>query len=315
MFLCSGEALFDMFVGPSASGDPLEITLDGRIGGSPLNVALGLARMGNQSDFFTRVSADPFGERIRAFMAQNNISDRYCIAAEGQPSTLAIVSTRDDGHPRYDFYYNGTADCSMIPSDIPQTLDDNVEVLHFGSFATVFEPTGGTLRTFAKREAGKRFIAYDPNIRAMVVPDLDIWRSVIDEMSGISNFVKASDEDLELLYPGKPLEAFIETMLVAGADIACVTRGGDGVIIGSADGRLMHVPGRKVNVVDTVGAGDTFQAASLHFLGAEGVVKPGMARDVDIAALAGFAVKAAAVTCSRRGANLPTLAEIEALAD
>ena len=114
------------------------------------------------------------------------------------------------------------------------------------------------------------------------------------------------------MWPDKPLEWFIEKALVAGADLAFVTRGPDGAIAGSADGRLIHVPGVRVDVVDTVGAGDTFMAACLHHLSAAGLAERGKARDADLAAMASFAVHASALTCTRRGADLPTLAEIKA---
>lgn len=311
MILTCGEALFDMFSIPRPDGDPFAVAVDGVVGGSPLNMALGLARMGDDAALFTRISTDMLGQRIRAFMAENKVSDRYCVATDNL-TTMSLVETGADGHPRYFIYCNGTADCSMEPSDIPETLEDDVAIIHLGSFATVFEPTGETLRTFARREADKRFISFDPNVRTMVVADLDLWRERVDEMLPLAGIVKASDEDVGLLWPGKPLEWFIEKALVAGADLAFATRGPDGAIAGSADGRLMHVPGIMVDVIDTVGAGDTFMAGCLHHLTAANIATKGKARAADIEAMASFAVRASALTCTRRGADLPTLAEIEA---
>lgn len=311
MFITCGEALFDVFANQDAGGDPLGFKAQGVIGGSPLNVALGLVRMGNKAGMFTRVSTDSLGAKIKAFMHQNAMSERYCVATDN-PTTFVLVNTRPDGQPDYSFYCTGTADCSMEMADIPASLDDDVSVIHLGSLTTVLEPTASVLRAFAQQQAGKRFITYDPNVRAMVEPDADKWRSVADELMGVANMVKASDEDLEFLYPGQALEAFIEKGLLAGADIVAVTRGAGGAIIGSSDGRIAHIDGVKIDVIDTVGAGDTFQAASIHYVGAQQALQKGKACNVDIAELGRFATHAAALTCTRRGADLPTLAEINA---
>lgn len=311
MFITCGEALFDIFTGPSESGDPHGLSMRGVIGGSPLNVALGLSRMGNRASLFTRLSNDLFGRNIRSFMADVNVSDRYCVSTD-QQTTLAMILTAPDGHPDYSLYTKGTADCSMEMSDIPNQLEDEDQVIHLGSFATALPESGAVLREFAKREAGKRFITFDPNVREIVVPEKQPWFDMIDEMLPIANFVKASDEDLEFLYPGRPLEAFIEQALEAGVDIACVTRGPDGALAQTANGEKVDLPGRKVEVVDTVGAGDTFQAASLHYLGAAGLTGRGKAQGVDLEDMVRFAIDAAALTCTRRGADLPTLAQIDA---
>ncbi|QBK29306.1 carbohydrate kinase family protein [Roseitalea porphyridii] len=312
MILTCGEALFDMFARPSDTAAH-GVAIEGVVGGSPLNVALGLARMGTDAGLFTRISTDMLGRRLTAFMDDNSVARDHCVGTDN-PTTVSLIETGPDGHPLYSIYCNGTADCSMEPSDIPAALGDAVTAIHLGSFATVVEPTGETLRTFARREADRRFISFDPNVRTMVVSDLDLWRERIAEMLPLAGIVKASDEDLRLLWPDKPLEWFVEQALVAGADLVFVTRGPDGAIAASADGRLMHVPGAQVDVVDTVGAGDTFMAACLHHLSAVGALGRGSARNVDVGAMAAFAIRASALTCTRRGADLPTLAQIEAFA-
>ncbi len=311
MFITCGEALFDIFTGPSEAGDPHGLSMRGVIGGSPLNVALGLSRMGNRASLFTRISNDLFGRNIRAFMKDVDVSDEYCVRTD-QQTTLSMILTGPDGHPDYSLYTKGTADCSMEMDDIPAELDPRDQVIHLGSFATALPESGAVLREFAKREAGRRFIAFDPNVREIVVPARQPWFTMMDEMLPIASFVKASDEDLEFLYPGQPLDAFLDKALAAGADIVCVTRGPDGALARTADGSSVDLPGRKVDVQDTVGAGDTFQAACLHFLADKGLAKRGMARQVDLEKMVRFAIDAAALTCTRRGADLPTLEEIDA---
>ena len=312
MILTCGEALYDVFADDDPASADFAITARGVVGGSPLNVALGLSRMGSEAGIFTRISTDALGGKIRQFMARNGISDRYCISTSDQQTTFVLIKTLPDGQPDYAIYCNGTADCSMDMADLPPPFEGAVTAIHLGSFATVLEPTGQVPRALAKREAGKAFITYDPNIRAMVEPDMARWRAMTDDLLPIANLVKASDEDLAMMYPGEPIEAFAEKALVAGAEICIVTRGPEGALIAANDGRLTHVPGVKVDVTDTVGAGDTFQAATLHFLETHGALKPGSAANVDIAELGRFAVHAAALTCTRRGADLPTRAEIDA---
>ncbi|KAG1647626.1 Epoxyqueuosine reductase [Nymphon striatum] len=244
-------------------------------------------------------------------MDDAKVSDEYCITTD-QQTTLAMILTGDDGHPDYSFYTKETADCSMEMGDIPAALDNRDQVIHMGSFATALPESGAVFRTFAKREANNCFISFDPNVRNMVLPEKDIWLNMVDEMLPISNFVKASDEDLAFLYPDLPLEDFIDKALEAGVDVACVTRGPDGALAKTANGQIIDLPGRKVNVTDTVGAGDTFQAACLHFLAAAGLAKKGKAQNVELEKMVSFAINAAALTCTRRGADLPTLVEIEA---
>lgn len=311
MFITCGEALYDIFTGSAAPEKSYAMNMNGVIGGSPLNVALGLSRMGNRASLFTRLSNDMFGRNIRAFMNDVNVSDEYCVATD-QQTTLAMIMTGPDGHPDYSLYTKGTADCSMEMSDIPKTLDDADQVIHMGSFATALPESGAVLREFAKREAANRFISFDPNVRQIVIPEKQTWLNTIEELLPITNFLKVSDEDLAYIYPDMPLEAFIDKALEAGADIACVTRGPDGALARTADGTRVDLPGRKVDVQDTVGAGDTFQAASLHFIAAAGLAKKGAAQNVDLENMVRFAIDAAALTCTRRGADLPTLKEIEA---
>jgi fructokinase len=308
MYLCCGDSLFDMFSSPS--DDAFGIALDGHVGGSPLNVALGLARMGDHARFFTRVSTDMFGRRLAAFMDKNGIDRGLCVETN-QNTTLAVIGLKDDNSADYAFYTDGTADCSVTADDLPERLDAAVRVLHFGSYSTVIEPTATALATLAAREGEERFVSYDPNLRVMVVPDLDIWRAKFREMVQAASFVKGSDEDVDALYSGHKPDEFAADAIAGGAEIVCVTLGSNGVLAYSADGREVRTPGIEVSVVDTVGAGDTFQAACLHWLGAQGLTRKGAARAADLEAMTAFAVKAAAVTCSRRGANLPTLAEIE----
>jgi len=307
MFVSCGDALFDLFALPQTTTGT--IAIEGHVGGSPLNVAIGLARLGNPTGYLAKNSTDVFGQRIAGFLKENAVSTDFLIPSP-RNSTLAIVGMRGDGSAEYGFYTSETADRSMTKAELPATLPRAVECLHVGSYSTATEPTASSLLALVRREQGQRFISYDPNIRTSIEPDLDLWRHQVREFSSTAHFVKASDEDLKALYPGKPVENFAADCIARGADLVFVTRGPEGALGFSADGRSTAAPGVPVEVVDTVGAGDTFQAAGLHWLSAAGFLASRRAREADLDALMDFAIAAAAVTCSRRGADLPRLDEV-----
>lgn len=312
MFLSCGDALFDLFAG-GEEADVASIALSGRIGGSPLNVALGLARLGHPTAYFTKVSGDPFGRRIRAFMEREGIDQQFLIETT-RNTTLAMVSLSSAGTPRYDFYIEGTADRSIEPGEVPGVLPDAVEAIHLASYSTVTEPTASALARLAAQEHGRRFISYDPNIRASIEPDLDIWRSRIGATVPLAALVKASEEDLEQVYPGRSVESVLADWITAGASLAVVTLGEHGAVAATRSGVTTRVPGRSITVADTVGAGDTFQAALLAGLKEGGHLSAeaaGSLAEETLGELLGFAVRAAAITCSRRGADLPRRADLD----
>ncbi len=315
MYLCCGDALFDLFAVPG--DDVAGIRLDGHVGGSPLNVAVGLARLGNRTGYLCKNSDDPFGQRIRAFLDANGVSLDWVLPTT-RNSTLAIVQTDASGAASYVFHIAGTADVSIGRDELPEDLPDALEVVHVGSYSTVVEPTAGALLALLRRESARRLISYDPNIRLPIEPDLDVWRTRFGEIAAVADVIKASDEDIAALQGGgrrgrDAFDAFAADAFGRGAGLVLVTRGGDGALAYAADGRVAEVPGVRVDVRDTVGAGDTFQAATLHRLGALGAMSGGTLRpdDVDLEELAGFATAAAAITCTRSGADLPTIEEVE----
>jgi len=312
MYLCCGDSLFDLFVDQATpAGATARVGLAGGIGGSPLNVASGLARLGHVSRYYTGLSTDLFGQRQRDWFEREGI-DVSLSCSTDRNTTLAIVELDDGGAARYVFYKDGTADTSLLIDDLPSSLPEEVRVLHFGSYSTAALPTGATLEAFATREAGSRVISYDPNLRLSVEPDIERWRALFGTFSDAASFVKASDEDIEGLYGTDGEQRFVADCLGRGVQLVCITRGPNGASAFSADGDDAHSPGVPIRVVDTVGAGDTFQATVLHWLGAHGHVGagPGLTGRIDLQALLQLALKAAAITCTRQGANLPTLADL-----
>ncbi|MBB3193621.1 carbohydrate kinase family protein [Roseateles terrae] len=310
MIVVSGEALMDVFdLGPTATGH----TLDARIGGSPLNVAIGLARLGQAVRFFGGVSRGFLGERLMAAMTQEGV-DTTLVQRTDAPTTLSLVGVRAGGVPDYAFYSHGAAEQQLPLSALAAVAGaaPAAAAYHFGSYAMVIEPTGSTLRTLVEREGQRSVIAYDPNVRLNVEPDLSRWRSVIDWMVPRTHLFKVSEEDLSLLYPSQALDDLAAGWLAAGAALVVVTRGGEGALAWSAAGHVQAAP-VPVDVVDTVGAGDTFQAMLLTGLSEMGLLSPagvrGLTRDA-IARLLSLATQAAAITCSRRGADLPYRREV-----
>ncbi|MDZ5455916.1 carbohydrate kinase family protein [Azohydromonas lata] len=307
MFMVCGEALMDVFgAGDSADG----VALDARVGGSPFNVARGLSRLGCETGFLSAVSTDFLGERLMRALREEGV-DTGCVARLPAPTTLSLVGVDEHGVPAYAFHGEGCADRSLLPQHLRE-LPAAVRALHFGSYAMVVEPTAGTLRALAAAEKGRRLIAYDPNVRLNVEPALERWHATVQAMVASADLVKVSEEDLALLYSGRTAEAVARDWLSAGCTLVVVTRGADGALAWRRGERL-QVTAPATAVVDTVGAGDTFQAALLCALGE--------AQALDAAALLAlpavrleqalrFAARAAALTCSRRGADMPRAAEL-----
>ncbi|MFK7892033.1 MAG: carbohydrate kinase [Granulosicoccus sp.] len=311
MFISCGDALVDLFSQPADSAGGL--TLGGHVGGSPLNVAVGLARLNNPAAFLCKNSRDFIGQRIYHYLQTNGVDTQWVIPTKHN-STLAMVEKNDDGSANYAFYIENTADVSLQTGDLPEAFPDSVRVIHFGSYSTVVEPTASALLAMARRESRQMVISYDPNIRLSIEADVDLWRSRFAEFSAVASFIKASDEDIAALFgDGKGIDEWAADCIAGGAALVAVTEGTNGATLFAADGRQTRSRPLSVVVADTVGAGDTFQAACLHFFGAQRLLKGNelLSADTDLDELASFATRAAAITCTRHGADLPTLVEVE----
>ncbi len=311
MFLVCGEALWDLFA-IEGGGKGQGLSFDARVGGSPFNVAVGLARLGQGVSLFTGLSTDRLGERLMEALEAEGVATSALVRTKN-PSTISLVDLGADGSPRYAFYGQGAADRSVITSDLP-ALGPEIWGLHAGSFSLAVEPVGSTLLALFERERGRRLLTLDPNVRLTVEPDVAIWLDRLEKFLPCADIVKVSDEDLDLLHPGRALEEIAAGWLAKGPALVVITRGAQGAVAFGPAGRV-EVPGRRVEVIDTVGAGDTFQAAVITALAERGVRTRAAVEALDsaeISAVLDFAVVAAAVTCSRRGADLPRRAELPA---
>ncbi len=307
MFVVAGEALMDVFTGATT---PTGIALDARIGGSPLNVAFGLARMGRQVAFLGGLSNGELGNRLLDALRAEGVS-LDAVHRSDAPTTLSLVGVDAKGVPEYAFYGTGAAD-RTLPLAALARMPADARLLHVGSYTMVVGDTAATQRALIERMHGQLVVSYDPNLRLNVEPDLAAWRETLQWMLPRTDVLKLSDEDLGLLYPGIDPAAFAADCLGKGAGLVALTRGGRGAFAWHASGTV-DVPPVKVDVIDTVGAGDTFQAALLTRLDELGALSPdgvrGMRAETLLDAMR-FASQAAAITCSRRGADLPRRAEL-----
>jgi fructokinase len=312
MILSCGESLIDLLVG-KASGAGL--ASEAVPGGSPFNVAIGIARLGGKAGFLSKISDDFFGRYLVRTLVKAGVDQRFLLSSPRQ-TTLSVAVTRPDGEAQYSFYGHESADRSLLPSELPATLPDDVSAIAIGSYTLAIDPTASAIEQLIEREHVRRVVSIDPNIRPTIIGDAKAWRPRFERLLARCHIVKASTEDLAYLYgDGVDAGAWAAHWLTAGPQLVIITRGDDGasVFFGSS---TYNVPVRKVDVIDTVGAGDSFHAAVLVSLEEQNLLRPGAirlaSRDALIRAIH-FAIVASSVTCSRQGADLPTRADVEAV--
>ncbi|PYG27187.1 carbohydrate kinase family protein [Pelagimonas varians] len=303
MILCCGEALIDMIPTPTLSGP------DGFVphsGGAVFNTAIALGRLGIPSGMLTGLSRDMFGQQLQQDLQASNVDTTHVVYAD-RPSTLAFVKLTN-GHAEYTFLDENSAGRMLQYADMP-VLDAAVSALYFGGISLACEPGADAYAELVVQHGSDRAVMIDPNIRPGFIQDPDRYRARLARMLAVSDIVKVSDEDLDWIYPGSaPLADKVAQLRAAGPSIVIMTKGRDGASGWLPDGTEVQVAGKLVEVVDTVGAGDTFNAGVLAKLSELGQLsKPALGSlspDALSQALAhGAAV--AAVTVSRAGANPP----------
>ena len=311
MYLVCGEALFDFFARSPESTPTGQVDFKAIAGGSPFNVAVGLRRLGVDTALFAGLSTDYLGQRLKQVLVNEGVSTRYLHDLDA-PTTLAMVALDANGSPAYSFRGEGCADRQLHTHHLP-LLGPEVRGVHVGSFSLVVQPVGDTLLALVKRESGQRLISLDPNVRLNPEPDIERWRQRIKELIPYADVIKVSDEDLELLYPGQDAQQIARSWLNHRCQLVFLTRGSQGASVFSREHGQRSVPASLVQVADTVGAGDTFQAAVIAWLTGHGLdsiegVQGLSALQLD--ALLDFASRAAALTCSKTGPDLPYRAQL-----
>lgn len=303
MFLACGDALYDVFPGDSASSG--QITLDANVGGSPLNVAIGMARLGLKTAYLTANSKDALGQKLAKHLESNGVSTEF-LAESDLNTSLAMIALNDAGHPSYSFYLEGCADVSLTPEQCPDATQ--FAAISLGSYSTVVEPCASTLAWFADQAKATALIAYDPNIRPSIQPDRAVWQRTVEKLGSIAHVMKLSDEDIGFLAPNTSIEEYAQRCLALGPHWVFVTQGGEGSQVFGRNGQHYQVAAPQISVRDTVGAGDTFQAAMIFEIFEQG--GPTKLADLDAERVCRFASHAAALTCERVGADLPSRSAI-----
>ena len=296
----SGEALIDLLPGEDSD------TLRAIVGGGPANTALALARLEIPVKFVSGLSHDRFGQQISEQFLANNVGLELAIWSD-LPTCLAIVSLDEKGGATYHFHIKGTATFDFDPALLPDPALAAPSVLHVGTLATLVEPGASHLLEWARRVAAHAPVVYDPNIRPSILSDRAVYASSVERWIEIANVVKVSEDDLRFLFPDRDFMTSARSWLAPSRPLVVVTRGEDGIVGVTSDG-IVEVPGVRVTVVDTVGAGDTVGAVIVEALTLNSVMD---LKGELLRTILRRAAKAAAITCSRRGCQPPSSVELD----
>ncbi|MWD27614.1 carbohydrate kinase [Aquicoccus sp. SCR17] len=303
MILCCGEALIDMLPRHTTEGEEAFAPYPG---GAVFNTAVALGRLGARTGYFGGLSTDLFGARLADALGASGVETGLCPRSD-RPTTLAFVRLVA-GQASYAFYDENTAGRMLTPADLP-ALPDEVAALFFGGISLVSEPCAESYAALLQREAGRRLMMIDPNIRPGFITDEARYRARLKAMLAGADIVKVSDEDLAWIAGSDDAG---DLLSMSGAALVLVTKGADGVEATTRHHRFT-VPARKAEVVDTVGAGDTFNAGLLAGLERTSLLSREAVRTALPEALrpaVELGAAAAAVTVSRAGANPPWSEEL-----
>jgi fructokinase len=296
-----GEALIDRI--PGDLGD-----IDSP-GGGPFTTARAVARLGIPVQFLGHLSRDAFGKQLRDLLGADGV-DLALTSVGREPTTLAIAEVNAAGHAAYRFVSDGSSAPNLTSQMVPGSFGPDVNALHVGTLGLVFEPIANTIAALVDREHNQRVVMVDPNIRPTVANRAAHYRARLDRIIAQSTIVKASDADIDWLFPGIDRMAAARTLLARGPKLVIVTLGADGAVGMTATAEV-RVPAPVVQVVDTIGAGDAFGAALLAWLHDQGRLSHDLhlAPD-DLRAALEFACLVASITCTRAGADPPRRSEL-----
>jgi fructokinase len=296
-----GEVLIDLI--PAASGERVP-----HVGGGPANTAKALARLGHEVYFIDGISSDKYGQMSRQELLDDEVKLDLALNSD-KPTCLAIVSLNENGGASYEFEIDGTATFDFSASWLPDPSRYKPSVLHIGTLVTVIQPGADVLFDWAMQVAEFAPIVFDPNVRSVVMNDRDKYLAAVERWVAISSVVKVSDDDMAWLYPGEQFADVTKRWINDGAALVVVTRGADGLVGFTVDGSV-EVPGVKVDVADTVGAGDTVGAIVVEAMIEKGILN--LTGDA-LKAVLNRAAIAAGITCSRKGAQPPHKHELKGI--
>lgn len=301
MIVCIGEALVDMIPRTLDNGAECYLPISG---GAVFNTSIALGRLDTKAAIVTGLSTDMFGEQIRESLIGSSVNTDLVITAE-RPTTLAFVKLKD-GSAQYSFFDENSAMSMLTPDDL-EPFPSEGKALFMGGISLAIEPFGVACQHYMQSIADDIPVMVDPNIRPTFIADQEAYRKRLQTIIARSDIIKVSDEDLELMEPGSNFEDIAKEWIAEDAALVIRTLGGDGAEAVSASGTV-RVPGVPVEVVDTVGAGDTFNAGLLHYLDKNGKLDRASLKtlsDEDISQALSFACRCAAHTVSKAGANPP----------
>lgn len=292
MIIVAGENVVDLM--PAGDG-----MLCPALGGGPANVAVAAARLGAPTAMVARLGRDAFGAAFRRRLDESGVDTRYLVETN-QPSALALATPGADGDAQYDFWLAGAADFTWHQADLPHPGPG--DVLHIGSLAAFLPPGADVLEHWAKQHRPQCTISFDPNLRpvALARPDSLVR---LERLARLANVVRVSEGDVRLAYPSvQPRETARRWLAESEVDLVVLTHGAAGATAFTRDGEVTAVP-PPVDLVDTIGAGDTATGALLATLHRDGRWRPESLR---------YVCAAAALACGRAGADPPTAAEVAA---
>jgi fructokinase len=303
VIVIGGEALVDLV---DDHGSPRPVA-----GGGPFNTAIAFGRLEITVGFLGAISRDAYGQMLADRLVRAGV-DMSLVRWSDAPTPHAVVHRQHDGKNEYTFQLSGTSLLDMSPEDMP-VLPEEAWAVYVGTLALAVDPPATAYEALVDREAGRRQIIFDPNVRPAIFGDAAAYRRRFERLAGVADLVKLSEDDAAWIYPGLSVDEVLDVILDFGPRVVAVTRGENGAVAGSAYGAV-QVAGIPIIVADTVGAGDSFGAALIVALVENGAFGPEATRVPDETVLAravSYAVAASALTCTRTGAVPPTREEID----
>jgi len=300
VIVVAGEALVDLLPGPEGSLVPVP-------GGGPYNAARAIGRLGLDVAWLGGLSIDPFGQMLEAGLAADGVRVDL-VQRTNLPTTLALAELDATGSASYRFYTEGTSAPQLVPGVVPAGLPPGTRAVHVGTLGFVLEPMATTLEALVASLPDSLLLLVDPNCRPSITRDPSAYGERVERVLRRADVVKVSTEDLAFLRPGMDTGDAARWVASLGPRAVLVTDGGAAVrVLAAGTAHTVEVP--RVDVIDTVGAGDTFGAAALAWLVRRGIVRATLDADAALGA-ARFAALAAAITCTRAGADPPTVADL-----
>jgi len=303
-----GEALVDVVHG--LNGDIKNIP-----GGSPANTAVALARLGTKTYMKARTSSDQFGTEIRNYLTNQNVNLDYSLVVDS-PSSVIDAVIQKDGSAKYEANLNGAADYGWTFAELNQEIDPDIQIIQLGSLTSYVEPGATNVeKWFAQlRQSDKYLLTFDPNIRHPLdgQNEKDV-RSRAKKLASLSHVVKASDEDLNWIFSNDNPKDSAINIIKSGASLVFVTLGKKGAFVVNKKLEIIEVPAKEIEVIDTIGAGDTFAAALITQLLENSWINENeleKLKTTDLTAILTNCALAATITCSRQGANPPHRHEV-----